>query len=117
MQLTIEFNGEDLAQQGISTAIEHADSCVPDWSKQAYNFALYYCRTRARFMAEDMRLASDGVIPEPPNTRAWGGIIRRLQHNGIIRCVGISKVKNVTAHSANASVWEVVDNVLNQKIY
>ena len=98
-QLTINFTGEDLAKQGIGTAIEHADSCVPDWSKQAYNFGLTYCRTRTRFMAEDMRLSSDGVI-------------RRLQHNGIIRCVGISKVKNITAHSANASVWEVVDNVL-----
>ena len=107
-QLTLNFAGSQLAEQGIDTAVQHADDCIPDWSKQAYNFALYYCRTRTRFMAEDMRNASYCIIPEPPHTRAWGGIIRRLQNNGIIRCVGISKVKNVTAHSANASVWEVI---------
>ena len=107
-QLTMDFTGPQLAEKGMNAAVQHANYCIPDWSKQAYHFALMYCRTRTRFMAEDMRLASDGVIPEPPHTRAWGGIIRRLQHNGIIRCVGISKVKNVTAHSANASVWEVV---------
>lgn len=107
-QLTINFTGSQLAEQGMNAAMQHANDCMPDWSKQAYHFAITYCRTRSRFMAEDMRNASDGIVPEPPHTRAWGGIIRRLSNNGIIRCVGISKVKNVTAHSANASVWEVV---------
>ena len=108
-QLTLDFTGDQLAEQGINAAIEHADNVIPDWSKQAYNFACYYCRTHNRFMAEDMRNASDGIVPDPPHTRAWGGIIRRLANNGIIRCIGISKVKNVTAHSANASVWEVIN--------
>ena len=107
-QLTMDFTGSQLAEIGMNAAVQHAERTIPDWSKQAYNFACHYCRTHAKFMAEDMRNASDGIVPEPPHTRAWGGVIRRLLNNGIIRCIGTAKVKNVTAHSANASVWEVV---------
>jgi len=107
-QLSIDFTGEQMAQQGMNSAIAHSDFIFPDWSKNAYNFALSYCLTHKRFMAEDLRNAADDIIPDPPSKRAWGGIIRKLSTNGIIHSLGTSKVKNVDAHCANANLWEVV---------
>ena len=109
------FTGEELANQGIKKAVDHANQVTPKWAEMAYDCFLSYlgcCPSGYNFMAEDVRDFStrhypficDG-LPEPPSLRAWGGIMRRAQRAGVIRAIGTRKVVNPKAHSANATLW------------
>lgn len=116
-QYSIEFpSGEDLRDEGMARAITHADNVNEKWSDLAYDFLRRYIRTHAFFMAEDVREASKGTIPEPPHNRAWGGIVRRAATEGLIVGCGIRKVKNPTSHCANAAVWGVNVQAINTKV-
>lgn len=101
------FSGEQLRDEGIQRAIDHADSVNDKWSEKAYAFLLKWLMYQdSEFMTEDVRKASTGLIPEPPHDRAWGGIIRKAAISGLIKKVGYRSVTNPQAHCANASVWE-----------
>lgn len=102
------FQGQYYRDRGIEQAIVHADSCAPCWSEDAYRFLMDYIRHCHEFMAEDVRAASIGTIPEPPSDRAWGGIIIRAVKCGKIRRKGFRNVKNIKAHCTSATLWEVV---------
>jgi len=78
------------------------------WSERAYLFLLEYIKGKKRFMVEEMRIASEGIVPEPPSNRAWGGVIRRAVFNKLVRRAGYKPVSNPKAHCAPCTVWEVV---------
>ena len=63
-----------------------------------------------QFMAEDVRAwAYREGLEVPENDRAWGSVITKAQHDGVIRRIEYRPVRNVTAHCTPASVWEKVD--------
>lgn len=97
------FDGPVLRDRGIQQATDHAGR---QWSDQAYDFLLKFLKTNTTFMAEDVRTASIGFVPEPPSKRAWGGIIVRAAKQGLIQKVGFRNVKNAKAHCTPAAVWE-----------
>ena len=99
------LNGRLLMQIGINQAVCHADKEEPSWSDKAYDFLVKYIRTNKEFMVEDVRESAMGIISDPPSKRAWGGIVLRAKNKGLIRFVRYEKVKNPTAHCANAAVW------------
>ena len=98
--------GTELRDKGISSALDHAELAHENWGDQAYAFLKKYARTHRQFMAEDVRQASEGIVPEPPSKRAWGGIIVRGKIAGIIERIGYGQVNNPKAHRANAAVWQ-----------
>jgi len=98
--------GEQLRDAGMKQAVDHADQVHERWSDKAYAFLLAYLRSGMEFMAEDVRAASEGIVPEPPSKRAWGSIIRRAAKAGLIRKIGCCHVKNPGAHMANANRWK-----------
>lgn len=103
--------GSQLKAAGMKKAVVHADQVVDGWSAQAYSFLVDFIRIHeGEFMAEDVREKSRGIVPVPPTTRAWGSIIRSAAMSGLIRKVRITTVKNPTAHSANAAVWQRTTN-------
>lgn len=103
--------GEILRQQGMQTAIDHADAVTPQWSQQAFNVACEYVRENLRvgqtFKAEDIRIWAylEDKIVKPPNERAWGGIAAKLAHHGLIEKAGSASVVNPKAHGAIATLW------------
>jgi len=99
------FDGDYFAQVGMDQAEDHANEVEPNWSQQAYDFLLKYCKTNSQFMAEDVREAADGIVPKAPTSRAWGGIFRKAAFNGLIHRLGYQKVKNIKAHSTPATFW------------
>lgn len=101
----MEQLSEKLRDEGIKTAIEHANSTIHKWSHIATNFALNYIRHNDVFMTEDLREASFCIVPEPPSKRAWGAIITKLAKAGLIRHSGYMSVKNPKAHKTPASIW------------
>lgn len=116
-QYSIEFpSGEDLRDEAIQRALDHADQEAEKWSDHAYEFLLKYMEEHPTFMTEDVRLASSGIIPEPPSQRAWGGIVRRASQAGLIMSTRTQSVKNPAAHCANAAVWSVNYELRNNKV-
>ena len=93
-------------ESGISQAEHHANTVHNKWSDQAFEFLKGYIAINPLFMTEDVRYASQGVVPSPPSQRAWGAVIRRAAVAGIIVKAGMKSVKNIKAHMANASVWK-----------
>lgn len=91
---------------GIQKAVDHANQVHPSWSDRAYEFLLDYAASiSGSFMAEEVRNASAGIIPEPPSRRAWGAVIIRAARAGVIRNIGYRKVSNERAHSTPAALW------------
>lgn len=99
--------GEQLRDQGISRSINKADREDKDynWSGKAFEFLKRFIKLNSKFMTEDIREAAKGYVPDPPNQRAWGGVIVRAKKEGLIKCIGIQSVKNPNAHCANANIW------------
>lgn len=113
LQLTFFDKLETPKEIGIQQAVEHANRIMPDWSENAYRYLESYIvlhKRHHRFMTEDVRRAAELSlkVPIPPSKRAWGAIILRACKSGIIKKVGHDKVKNTNAHSAFASVWEII---------
>jgi hypothetical protein len=100
--------GAILMKLGIRKAVEHANVEVKGWSDQAYNYLIDYATKHKQFMVEDVREASKDVIPVPPSTRAWGGVVVRASKAGVIRRKGFQNVKNAKAHCTPATLWEVI---------
>lgn len=93
---------------GITRAMDHAEAENRGWKDMAYEYLVnvYIKHTKHPFQVEDVRASCAGVVPEAPSARAWGGIVRRARHAGLIRQVGIAPVNNINANRANAAVWQ-----------
>lgn len=100
--------GTTLKNLGIKRAVDHANVQVSGWSDQAYNYLLDYARSHEEFMIEEVRESSKGIIPVPPNTRAWGGVAVRASKSGVIERKGFRTVKNAKAHCTPATLWKVI---------
>jgi hypothetical protein len=97
------------------------DSRLDTWADKAYAFLLDFSKKHDDYMAEDVRQASTGYLPEPSSTRAWGGVFAKAARNNIIKRIGYRRVKNPNAN-CNASVWRTTlyhsileDRAMNQK--
>jgi len=101
--------GNQLRDLGMNTALMNAESKNEGWGEEAYSFLVKYSKTNKQFLAEDVRVASENSVPEPPNKRAWGSIFVRANKEGIIRRIGFLEVNNPKAHRTPASLWQVAD--------
>ena len=102
------LQGNKLRDLGIKQSLENAENNNESWGERAYSFLLQYAKSNNTFLAEDVRVAAEGVIPEPPSKRAWGAIFVRGRKNNLITPIGFSSVKNPKAHRTPATLWEVV---------
>lgn len=116
VQASFDFRRQ-ITDDAIQAAVDHANVTHIDWSGQAFDFLKGYAEINPRFMTEDVRNASSGLVPTPPSARAWGGVVRRAVKAGIIYQSGTDRVKNVRAHGANAAVWisAIVKGIDNRK--
>jgi len=106
-QRELEF-GRIARDKGIKRAIDNANAVERDWEEMAYDFFVnvFLKHTKGAFQCEDYRAACKGIVPDPPSLRAYGGIITRAKHAGLIRKAGPPKpVKNPKAQMAFAAVW------------
>lgn len=106
---------QELADQGMARAVEHADAVEDGWSERAYAYLLYFARTNYEFMAEEVRTAAHQEgLPLPPDGRAWGAVIVRGTADKIITSSGTyRKTRIPPAHSTPRTVWR--SNVYGQR--
>jgi len=102
------FSAEYLRDAGIRYAMDHADYHIDNWSGKAFEFLKQFIQENKEFMAEEVRIASKNIVAEPPNNRAWGGVIVRAARQGLIKRKGFRNVTNTNAHCTPATLWEVV---------
>ena len=90
---------------GIAHAVGAAEMKVKDWQNKAINYIYRY--PYDSFMTEELRLWSHANgLPHPPNSRAWGGVVKVACKRKIIKHMGYGNVRNKKAHGTPASVWE-----------
>jgi len=99
--------GKLLRDIGISQSMENADNQSNKWTYYAYQFLLNYIKSHKEFMAEDVRIASEGIVEIPPSNRAWGGVFVKAVKSDLIKRKGFMNVKNAKAHCTPATLWEV----------
>lgn len=102
------YKGRELRDNGIDVALSNAERKNENWGVIAYNFLLEYIKSNKQFLAEDVRIASNEVVPEPPSNRAWGAIFVQAKKNRLIKKLGYSEVKNPKAHRTPATLWGVL---------
>jgi hypothetical protein len=106
--VTPEPSPEERRDQGIKAAVEHADAEQPSpkWSVQAEAYAEMMIQRRGYkpFLMEEIVAAAirDG-IPEPPDRRSWGGIIRALAKRGVVRKMGYAEA--ATSNCSPKVLW------------
>lgn len=104
IQLDI-FQSEINRDKGIKKALDSAEELNDGWANQAFIFLRNYIKSNNHFMAEEVRKASEGIVPNPPSERAWGGIIVRARKEKLIKRIGYQNVTNPKAHRTPAAVW------------
>ena len=102
------FQARQNRDAGMQRALDHANAVHEDWSKVAYEFLVGYARCNAKFMMEDVRFASQGIVPVPKSQRAWGGLVRKALKENIMHNDNneYGQVKNANANCANAAIWK-----------
>ena len=103
-ELTIDFTGPQLRDIGIRQSEFNASKEYVNWSDQAYDFAVHFCRYHKELMMEDIRTASKGKVPDPPSLRAWGSIALKLIKNGVVEKLSTRPVQN-----PKAECWDRFD--------
>lgn len=106
--IVLDINqGRQLRDLGIEKAVLHADQETAEWREKAFDLLKTFLKDQhSEFMAEDFRKYTELVdFTQPPNLRAYGGIIRRAKAAGLIRFLRTQPVKNKNAQCANAAVW------------
>ena len=101
------FTGDQLRDDGMKRSTDHANRKTPKWSDVAFDFLKAYIREHETFMAEDVRSASENVVPAPPDNRAWGSIIVRARKEKLIVANGYGKQKQSNCHSGIATIWKI----------
>lgn len=97
-----------LRDQGIDRAVKKADNDSPSWSDRAYKFFIekFLLGVNGPFMAEQFRsYCAEMDFDLPDNKRAFGGIMVRAKHAGIIKSVGKKETRMPKSHRANAELW------------
>ena len=105
-QLTFDLDaGRRLRDEGAQRASDHADKVTENWSEKAWAFFTRFLRTNDDFLMEDVRAAAEGIVPDPPDKRAWGGIALRAAKSGLIYRSGYRPMKSKNCHANPKSVW------------
>lgn len=97
---------EERRDQGIKSAVEHADAVEPKWSVRAEAYAEMMIERRGfkPFLMEEIVAAAkrDGV-PVPPDNRSWGAVIRSLAKRGVVRKMGYAPA--ATSNCSAKVLW------------
>ena len=102
------MNGEKLAVKGMTRAAEHADRANYRWTVEATRWMTHYAlANQEEFMTEEARafIQDQWGVPPPPDSRAYGRIMRNLQKRGIIKHVRYDRATNASTHGGIRSVW------------
>lgn len=95
-----------LAENGAQMAAMRANRVHADWSERAYCALRRYAQAHHEFTTEEVRKAYAGVIPTPPDNRAWGFVTKRAVRDGVCTRDRIAKATSPKVHGGWVTVWK-----------
>lgn len=102
-----KVTAQQLAEEGMSRAVDHADEIEPGWSQRAYGMLESYALNHFEFMTEEVRVWAHGEgLPTPPDGRAWGAVTLRAVKAGVIAWERYQKTRSPPAHATPRAVWK-----------
>jgi hypothetical protein len=88
---------------GIARASDHARRVDPAWLEKALGYVRLHAMVATAFLTEDVRaMAEADGLPDPPDGRAWGAVMRTAKHRGIVRAAGYAPAKS---SNLSPKVW------------
>lgn len=93
----------DARDAGIATAVEHASAVMPGWPQLAFEALCEYAKQHPTFTIEQARKAMN--VPEPPNTKAWGGVVSKAMRAGIVEADGWTQAEDPKVHCNQVTLW------------
>lgn len=94
---------------GIALSEANANRAKARWSEDAEAAVMSYCQYyRTEFLTETVREWAEfnDLVDVPPNSKAWGGVMRRCAANGIIKKVGFAPSKS--SNLSPKTLWAAV---------
>ena len=98
----IRNEGLELGHAMAEVAGRHAGE---DWVEMALEALRTHATTHKYFTTEQVRAANQ-ELPEPPDKRAWGAVVRKANRAGIIRSHGWTRAESTTVHGMVVTLWE-----------
>ena len=106
-QLDIDFTkARERAEQGIESSGAHADAVESGWRFQALALVTAFANEIGRpFVVEEARAyAEKRGLPDPPDARAYGSVVRLARAKGRIRKVGYAPT--ASSNGSPKCLWE-----------
>lgn len=94
--------------EGIEQAVDHADQVSPGWSDRAFEMVKRYPNVLPFFVQDLREWAHDNGLEDPPSNRAWGGVIKRANHAGLVKFVEYKPKPHEGQHNQPAAVWQKI---------
>ncbi len=100
--------GEQLRDEGMRRAADHADAVHPKWTDRAFDLFKRYSLTHRLFMTEDVRLwvQQHRLIEAPDDQRAWGAVTAKAVRAGVVYCSHFASQKDPKSHRSPKPVWQ-----------
>ncbi len=92
------------ADDGIARARRHADSTNRDWTDRAVDTLRAWAAGRGEFLAETFIAA--GLVSDPPDPHAWGGVFRNAARQGVICRAGFARA--ASSNGQFKPTWRLV---------
>lgn len=112
VQPEFNFNGFELAMQGLKVATDHAEKETPGWKEKAYSIFLEWLVNKPkgyRFLTEEFRLAAQMIgLEMPPNNKAFGFIPIKARKDKLITGIGHATCKDKKGHAHPVTQWQKV---------
>lgn len=104
---TPEKAAETRRDKGIKRGLTHAEQEKLGWTLLALQSLGHFLGERGDipFLAEIFRVyAKQNHVPDPPDARAWGGVMRRAQKEGLISSCGAERA--LTSNCSFKVLWK-----------
>ncbi len=82
-----------------------ASNAGSEWVATALDAVRKYATINKYFTTEQVRAAYDD-LPEPPDRRAWGAVVRKAHKEGLIQPHGWVRAQSLTVHGMVVTMWE-----------
>lgn len=87
-----------LRDDGMARAVKRAERVDNGWGATAYSFLVLHAQKNASFTTEELRKASHGEVPIPPDARAWGAIMAKARRRAVVEPLGYESAKDPRVH-------------------
>lgn len=103
-QLVIDFTTARAKRDaGMQRAADHAERVTDGWQDAALAHLRSFAATHDRFLIEDVVVASKGIVPTAPDSRAWGAVVLRAARERIIEKCGYAPAR--TSNCSIKPIW------------